>query len=288
MLFRSEMNSSAASDFSTDGYAIFQALDTATVSKYLDEFLNWRSIVNPTVPPHGVIKHYQIGHQPVAWKLRTTATIYTPFQKLLQATDLVASFDGFGYLPKGTNRRNSPWHHIDQAPKDLSFQSVQGLVALTSNENASFQCVPGSHHLVASYYEKCPAKYPSKRWQKLDLKHLNETLGTDLQTETISLKAGELLIWDSRLINQNAYDPNEERAVFYVSYRDRQGLSNTQATKRRRAFDEKRTTSHWAYPIELNPLQPQVWGDNSKLIDYNKLPQIKYSEELLRKINQFL
>jgi len=282
------MNSSAASDLSADGYAIFQALDTATTSKYLDEFLNWRSIVNPTVPPHGVLKHYQIGHQPVAWKLRTTATIYTPFQKLLQATDLVASFDGFGYLPKGTNRRNRPWHHIDQAPKDLSFQGVQGIVALTSNENASFQCVPGSHNLVASYFEKCPAKYPSKRWQKLDLKHLNETLGTDLKTETISLTAGELLIWDSRLIHQNAYDPNEERVVFYVSYRDRQGLSNTQATKRRRAFDEKRTTSHWAYPIELNPLQPQVWGDNSKLIDYNKMPQIKYSEELLRKINQFL
>jgi hypothetical protein len=278
----------SASDFSADGYAIIRALDTATAAAYLAEFQNWRSIVNPTVPPHGVLKHYQIGHQPVAWKLRTTASIYTPFQKILRATDLVTSFDGFGYLPKGTNRRNSPWLHIDQAPKDLSFQCLQGLVALTSNTNASFQCVPGSHNLVASYFGKHPAKYPSKRWQKIDLKHLNESQGTDLQVETVSLKAGELLIWDSRLIHQNAYDPSEERAVFYVSYRDRQGMSNTQAVKRRRAFDQKRSTSHWAYPLELNSLQPQVWGDNSKLIDYNKLPQINYSKDLLGKINQFL
>jgi hypothetical protein len=65
-------------------------------------------------------------------------------------------------------------------------------------------------------------------------------------------------------------------------------MSNTQAVKRRRAFDQKRSTSHWAYPLELNSLQPQVWGDNSRLIDYNKLPQINYSKDLLGKINQFL
>lgn len=285
------MNSSAdfsATDFSTDGYAIIRVLDTATSAEYLAEFLKWRSIVNPTVPPHGVLKHYQIGHQPLAWKLRTTSSIYYPFQKLLSTTDLVASFDGFGYLPKGTKRRNTQWHHIDQAPRDLSFQCAQGLVALTTNENASFQCLPGSHKLVAPYFDKFPAKYPSKRWQRIDLKHLNQTLGTDLQTETISLEAGEMLIWDSRLIHQNAYDPDEERAVFYVSYRDRKGLSSQQAAKRLKAFDSKRTTSHWAYPLELNPLQPQVWGDNSKLIDYNKLPPIRYSEDLLRKINKFL
>jgi ectoine hydroxylase-related dioxygenase (phytanoyl-CoA dioxygenase family) len=273
---------------STDGYAIFQALDSTVAEKHFAEFLTWRNLVKPPVPPHGVIKHYQIGHLPLAWELRTSPEIYTPFQRILKSKDLVASFDGFGYLPKGTGRRNKAWHHIDQAPKDLSFQGVQGLVALTSNSKASFQCVPRSHKEVASYYLKKPAKYPAKRWQKIDLEDFNQTLDLDLKTETIDLQAGELLIWDSRLIHLSSYDPSEERCVFYVSYRKRQGLSSTQAAKRLRAFDAKRTTSHWAYPLELNSLQPQIWGDQSKLIDYSKLPELNYSEDLLLKIKQFL
>jgi hypothetical protein len=275
-------------NFSTSGYAIYDCFDLSTCDSYLSEFLEWRSVVNPTVPPHGVIKHYQIGHIPVSWKLRTHPFVYRPFQKLLQTTDLVTSFDGWGYLPKGTDRKNKPWLHIDQEPKDLDFKCVQGLVALTSNDHATFQCVPGSQNHVKAYFQLKPSKYPSKRWQKIDLDDLNQTLGLDLKVETVRLQKGQLLIWDSRLIHQNAYDPKEERAVFYVSYRSRKGLSSTQAAKRISAFNQKRTTSHWAYPIELNGLQPQVWGDNTKLIDYNRLPQVTYCKDLLVKIKEFL
>jgi ectoine hydroxylase-related dioxygenase (phytanoyl-CoA dioxygenase family) len=276
------------SDLSTDGYTILQAFDSDTARKYFDEFLIWRARVKPTIPPHGVLKHYQIGHQPFMWRIRTAPNVYRPFQKILGETDLVVSFDGFGYLPLGTNRPNRPWHHIDQAPKDLSFQCVQGIVALTSNTNATFQCVPGSHKLVSAYFGKHPAKTPSKRWQKIDLKHFNETLDTNLETETISLAAGEMLIWDSRLIHQNAYDSAEERGVAYVSYRSRKGMSKSQGEKRLRAFEEKRSTSHWAYPLEVNSTQPQVWGDKSKLIDYGEVPEIRYSPELLCEIKRFL
>ena len=52
------------------------------------------------------------------------------------------------------------------------------------------------------------------------------------------------------------------------------------ANKRRlKYFLERRTTSHWPYKINVNSLQPQTYGDNSKLIDYTKLPKINLEDE---------
>ena len=41
--------------------------------------------------------------------------------------------------------------------------------------------------------------------------------------------------------------------------------------KRMKYFNERRTTSHWPCPIKVNGKQPQIYGDTSKLIDYNTL-----------------
>lgn len=43
------------------------------------------------------------------------------------------------------------------------------------------------------------------------------------------------------------------------------------SNKRREYFEKRRTTSHWAYPIKVNGLQPRTWGDKSLRIDYSKL-----------------
>ena len=46
--------------------------------------------------------------------------------------------------------------------------------------------------------------------------------------------------------------------------------------KRQNYFAEKRTTSHWAYPIKVNGLQPQNYGDKTLNINYSELvePQL--------------
>ena len=45
----------------------------------------------------------------------------------------------------------------------------------------------------------------------------------------------------------------------------------TMAKKRMQYFEERRTTSHWPYPIKVNGLQPRNWGDDTLKIDYSKL-----------------
>ena len=57
--------------------------------------------------------------------------------------------------------------------------------------------------------------------------------------------------------------------------------------KRLKYFLEKRTTSHWAYPIRVNSLQPQTYGDASKLIDYSSLKESNL-EDLLESIKNLI
>ena len=58
-------------------------------------------------------------------------------------------------------------------------------------------------------------------------------------------------------------------------------------TKRQKYFNDKRTTSHWAYPIRVNSLQPQTYGDDSLLIDYDKLPKIQL-DDVMDKIQELI
>ena len=50
--------------------------------------------------------------------------------------------------------------------------------------------------------------------------------------------------------------------------------------KRKKYFNERRTTSHWPYPLKVNSLQPQTYGDKTRLIDYSKLKKPDLSKYL--------
>ncbi len=41
--------------------------------------------------------------------------------------------------------------------------------------------------------------------------------------------------------------------------------------KRQKYFADKRTTSHWAYPVKVNGQQPQNYGDSKLIINYSEL-----------------
>ena len=82
-------------------------------------------------------------------------------------------------------------------------------------------------------------------------------------------------------------EDGEERIVQYVSYLPRIFMNNSMKNKRLKYFHERRTTSHWAYPINVNSLQPQVYGDKSKLIDYSSLNK-PYLDDLIQDIYELI
>lgn len=282
------MNSDKLAELKENGYVVIDLFDSEKSEKYLKEFNKWNeSIVDKPIPPHGVISHYQIGHQPFTWSLRTEDKLIEAFKQAYETKDdLVVSFDGWGYIPSNLKRKDKDWFHIDQPPKRTEFACYQGQVAMTDNEERTFRCIPGSHKYFKDHFTEFPSKNPSSGFQKINFDFY---ISKGLEPKNIPLKRGQLLIWESRLVHCNRYgEAGETRVVAYVSYLPRSKATSAQLKKRIQAFENKRTTSHWAYPLKINSLQPQVYGDKSKLIDYDKLPKILYTEELLSKIKKIL
>lgn len=269
------------------GYAVLESgIDVVELDSIKTEAEEWLSIVAPTIPPHGVIKFYEVAHQAFMWRIRTHPKIIALFEALYETNGLVASFDGVGYIPPNLKRKDTNWLHSDQRPSDCGFKCFQGAVALTSNEARTFQCVPQSHLKLQGYYQKYPPKDAS-RFQKAP--HFLEYDATSEAT-TVPLKMGQILIWDSRLLHQNVYGAGcgEKRLVAYVSYLPRRGCSATQKSKRLKYFETRRATSHWAYPVAVSGLQPQVWGNSALLINYASLPPIAYDPYLFQEIMKLI
>lgn len=88
--------------------------------------------------------------------------------------------------------------------------------------------------------------------------------------------------------NSQLPPPREERIVQYVCFLPRGDRKNMQSqkTKRRKYFDDRRTTSHWPYPINVNGLQPQNYGNKELVIPYEELtpPDLGDLQEEIEKL----
>lgn len=245
-----------------DGYAVVPVLSKSEIDQGYEMFQKWRNANSIPVSSHGVIKHYQVGHTGFAWWCRTRPTIIDVFTDLWKNPDLIVSFDGACYFPKGLSRRNTNWLHVDQAPNDPYFKCIQGFVAFTNNQEATLTLVPGSHLLFQEYMELHHIHH-STPWQKVDF-DLSKSI-------RVKVNAGDLVLWDSRVFHQNSYAATEERLVQYLCYIPRVKATTKDLAKRQKYFQQKRTTSHWPAPIRVNSLQPQVYGRKELLIDYATL-----------------
>ena len=144
----------------------------------------------------------------------------------------------------------------------------------------------GSHLLFDNIYR---SSTESKSFHFVDPEILAKIPKTRV---SVKVKAGDLVLWDSRTFHQNSYGSRgnkEERLVQYVSFLPKWGKGNTvaQQNKRLKYFKDRRTTSHWAYPLRVNSKQPQTYGNKSKLINYSALPAVDL-DDLMPRIKKVL
>ena len=244
---------------------IEDVLDSGALLESTTLFHGWYDFNKPQRPPHGVQKFYNCGQSAFAWSIRTNPKVQQVFAELWKTPDLVTSFDGYCYWAQGEKRRNTNWLHRDQSLKVPDFCCVQGLVALSTNFDCGFKCIPGSH--LFNYPDDMIERSPkSKHWFKFTDDEV-KMIGVP---EVIGLDEGSMLIWDSRLVHQNWYG-DSERLVQYVCMTPRKLMPPKQAAKRQVYFEQGRTTSHWPYPVHVNPLQPQHYGDLERAIDYSQV-----------------
>ena len=108
-------------------------------------------ISNEQVSPHCIFKHFEAGHTRHAWRIRTNRNVRKVFSTLWNTENLVVSYDGCCWIPKGTRKKDSTWTHSDQASSKKGLSCYQGFVALTDNETRTLVVYRGSHKLHRQY-----------------------------------------------------------------------------------------------------------------------------------------
>ena len=270
---------------------IDNVLDEAEVNESLKLFRSWIEKspqlrkLHRKVSPHGIIKHFESGHQRHSWYIRTKDAVQRPFREIWKTKEVVSSFDSSCWIPKDFRGVDNCWTHTDQAPNKKGFTCVQGYVSLTENKERTFVCYEGSHLLHEKYMADNDIS-GSKNWEKINPEFLRSISDTK---KVLHVKAGSMVLWDSRTFHQNQYGKvGEERIVQYVSMLPKNGEKNNtkMREKRQKYFNDRRTTSHWAYPIIVNGKQPRTYGDNSLKINYDDLtvPDLSGLENDIQKL----
>jgi len=177
------------------------------------------------------------------WENRQNPKIYQVFRSLFESLVppaeeerfLQVKIDRFGIMRPTQNitlldgsvvshpewQTKKSWLHWDQNPwSEPGFKRLQGLVALTDHTDTSggFDCVPGFQNEFTEWAERTPIETTGHSLQHENIKvPLNDPIWQ--RVKHITMKAGSLCIWDSRLPHQNyPNNDNNWRIVQYLTY----------------------------------------------------------------------
>ena len=282
-----------------NGYVIISNVyNREEINEYYNEFNKWINSVpnlkelHKIIDFNGIFKHHEVGHQRFAWLARTNSKIINIFKELWNTNELVTSFDGCCYYSSDYSDEPRYWTHTDQSSRKKGLRCYQSFLSLTNNKERTFVVYQGSHLLHEQYFKDMGIDEP-RDWNILDKDYVDNL---EDKKRILQVNAGDLVIWDSRTFHQNTCgDPNcnEERLIQYLCYLPKNNPSNDldQRYLRNKYFNTKRTTSHWVYPMNAVPRQPNMYNyynyDNPIHIDYDELPKPEL-DDLLPLIKKLL
>lgn len=214
-----------------DGYAVIPVMSEQRAKQYLEELKLWLAEKELDLAPRyaGIIVAKSIGHSPFMKRVRKLKKVKEVFRKLYkcETKDLARSFDGAGLIDKGVTI--DMWPHrdvrLDEKKKKLrKCWKWQSFVQLTTNNDTEgFVCWPGSHLKMATLMPQ------------------------DARVEDavcVTVPAGSMVIWDTRLIHCNWSRGVRERASLYVCMTPQKTLSKVELDNLVEFAKKKITTTH--------------------------------------------
>lgn len=234
---------------------------------------SWRGLYS-LYPLHSMlIQYWGIGHAQVSWNLREHPGIVDVFSRIwdCQPEDLLVSFDGLSFAapPEVTNKgwyRGNTWFHSDQSFTRNEFECVQSWVTALDVEegDATLSILEGSH----KYHKRFGKRFKITEkddWYKLSTEEEKYFVEKGCEAKRIVCPKGSLVLWDSRTIHcgveaERGRENSKFRAVSYLCYQPREKATEAQLVKKRRAFNEKRTTTHYPCKAKLFAKSPRTYG----------------------------
>ena len=232
-------------------------------------------------PNNGLLSY--VGQSDFCWSIRTLPVVKQAFQRIWKdstsnnSEEMIVSFSG-GCVFRPWRRNQTfltqgEWWHLDQngtIDGNTGKQCVQGLVSLTdATVHTGGLCVlPGSHHQFVDVCKRSPFEDGESDYMSIgrDDELLQPTASTPTVGKLICCKAGDLIVWDSRLVHCNtpastdvvlqnlSEHPHTEsedreliRLVGYVCMVPRNFATNAEIKQRIECYETKTQTSHWPH-----------------------------------------
>ena len=236
---------------------------------------SWAGLSDLWVKHSMLVQHWSIGHAQFIWDLRQNQKVIDVFSKIwgVGGEDLLVSFDGasFHMPPEQVKKgwfKGKTWYHCDQSYLRNGLECIQSWVTGydVNRGDATLTFYEGSH----KYHESFRDRFG---WEdKADWCLLSEPAHHDFylkekgcEKHHIQCPAGSMVLWDSRTIHcgQEAMKEREEsnfRCVAYLCYTPRSWAKESVLKRKRKAFDEMRTTNHWPHKPKMFPKTPRTFG----------------------------
>jgi ectoine hydroxylase-related dioxygenase (phytanoyl-CoA dioxygenase family) len=183
-----------------------------------DDPISWNDVNGwPGNKSTGIISSPSFNHSSFMWNLRLLPRVKEAFSHIWKTNDLLVSFDaGNAFRPWKHNSQwvtEGSWWHVDQnalrGPSRQGRVCVQGLVSLydATSETGGLCVIPRSHLIHQDICERSPSAKLMTDYVHISA---NDPLisslssGKDLSPVVVGCKAGDLILWDSRLIHCNS------------------------------------------------------------------------------------
>ena len=219
-----------------------------------------------------LIQHHGVGHAQFVWDLRQNPKIIKIFSDIWGTNNLLTSFDGISFHlpPEKTNRgyyRGNAWFHTDQSYTRPDFECIQSWVtAYDVNEGDATLCFLENSNNYSSKFGKQFNVTDTSNWYKLNEDEKDFYINDcKCEPKCIKCPTGSMVFWDSRTIHcGKESDKNRAksnfRCVVYICMMPKEGVDSKVLQNRKKAFDEKRLTSHWPNRFKLFPKTPRTYG----------------------------
>ncbi|CAE7563550.1 unnamed protein product [Symbiodinium natans] len=251
-------------------------------------------------PANGILHGFGFGQSDFMWHLRLLPRVKAAFAAIWNTNDLLVSFDGGNIFRPWKYKRSwltsGGWFHCDQNARFADSRGkvcIQGLVTLfdATADTGGLVVIPGSHH---HHEDVCKRSILAKRNGDFVPVAIDDPI---LSQGAVLLRAqaGDLVLWDSRTVHCNTpaletsevplgCDPPPEgwqpiRQVGYVCMTPRKLASDDVLQKRKEAFVNSGSTSHWphkfvsgsaALPDTLPKDPAQISKEQRWLIGYDR------------------
>ncbi len=160
---------------------------------------------------------FEVYHDKALSDIRQSIRLYIHHVMIWGRVDLWTSFDRLGVKLPGHSESYALPLRVDQNPLiHPNFKTIQGVLALSDcpKERGTFVGVPGSRSVFGEYARFAPDHGEFVELASTD--PIAETLKKSAQT--IPLRAGDIVTWDSRTTHANSENiSSETRYVAYVA-----------------------------------------------------------------------